>query len=477
MNFVILNPDELRAESVGCYGHPLVQTPNIDRLAAEGTRFDQCHVQHTVCTPSRCSFMTGLYPSTHGHRTLWHTLHNHQPHLFRYLKDAGYDNRWYGKNDLLTHANIAETIDEASGGRGPGVGKNPYTLEDDEYYTFLYEPYEGPIEKQNDMTCYQQGIDFLREDHDKPFCLFLPTGYPHPPYSAPQPWHDMYDPDDLPDLRPVCEGKPDFHDLIREYRRLGRVDASILRKIQAVYLGMTSYVDHLVGQVLDTLDETGLAENTTVIFFSDHGDWAGDFGLVEKWPTGLDDTLTRVPFVVRTPGGARGHTVAEPIEAFDMMATVLELAEIEPQHTHFARSLVPQLEGAAGDPDRAAFADGGYATFEPRCFEGFEDGSSSDWTPEFIYYPKGQQQQDHPLSVCRSTMIRTQDAKLIYRPEGVSELYDLTADPQELTNRYGDAAYADLQQGLTMRLLDHCIQTSDTTPWEEDPRGLPARGD
>ncbi|MCB0187379.1 MAG: sulfatase-like hydrolase/transferase, partial [Caldilineaceae bacterium] len=74
MNFIIFQPDELRAESVGCYGHPLAPTPNIDALAAQGTRFDQCHVQHSVCTPSRCSMMTGWYPHVRGHRTLWHLL-------------------------------------------------------------------------------------------------------------------------------------------------------------------------------------------------------------------------------------------------------------------------------------------------------------------------------------------------------------------------------------------------------------------
>ena len=74
MNFIFFIPDELRAESVGCYGHPLAPTPNMDTLAAQGTRFDQCHVQHTVCTPSRCSFMTGWYPHVRGHRTLWHLL-------------------------------------------------------------------------------------------------------------------------------------------------------------------------------------------------------------------------------------------------------------------------------------------------------------------------------------------------------------------------------------------------------------------
>src|SRR5690554_5848771 len=109
MNFILFNPDEMRAEGVGCYGHPLVPTPNIDRLAAQGTRFDQCHVQHTVCTPSRCSFATGWYPHVRGHRSLWHMLRPDEPNLYKYLKQAGYDVRWWGKNDTLAQESFASS--------------------------------------------------------------------------------------------------------------------------------------------------------------------------------------------------------------------------------------------------------------------------------------------------------------------------------------------------------------------------------
>jgi len=91
LNFVLFNPDEWRADCAGCYGDTVVQTPNLDALAAQGTRFDQCHVQHTVCTPSRTSFMTGWYPHVRGHRTLWHLLRPDEPNLLRYLTQAGYD--------------------------------------------------------------------------------------------------------------------------------------------------------------------------------------------------------------------------------------------------------------------------------------------------------------------------------------------------------------------------------------------------
>lgn len=476
MNFLLINPDELRAESVRCYGHPLVETPNIDALAAQGTRFEQCHVQHPVCTPSRASFMTGWYPHVRGHRTLWHCLRPDEPNLLRYLKQSGYQVRWYGKNDLLSPESFPLSVTSAETKRRGGMhGANPYSLEDPEYYSFLYEPYKSPLEDHGDYANVSSTIDFLRSKPREPFAVYLPLTFPHCPYSAPVHWHDRFDPADVPELRPAdLPGKPDFHSLIRQTRRLTEVSEELLRKIQAVYLGMTGFIDELVGRLLETLEETGHAGDTTVVLFSDHGDWAGDYGLVEKWPSALDDCMTRVPFVVRTPGGVSGHVVEEPVECFDLMATVLELAGIEAQHTHFARSLVPQLRGACGDPDRAVFAEGGYARHEPLCFEG-TPGQEATWTdPKAIYYPKGKLQQEHPNSVCRAAMIRTATHKLIRRVDGVSELYDLTQDPRELNNLYECSDCSGVRAELESRLLDWYLQTSDVTPHERDPRGLPA---
>jgi choline-sulfatase len=478
MNFVFFMPDELRAESVHCYGHPLAHTPNIDALAAQGTRFEQCHVQHSVCTPSRCSMMTGWYPHVRGHRTLWHMLRPDEPNLLRYLKGAGYEVHCYGKNDLLAAESIPLSIDVAQRRGGALFGRNPYAEDDPPYYSFLYEPYDGPLKEQGDYANVQAGIDFLRSRPTKPFVLYLPLTFPHCPYSAPQPWHDMVNPDDLPPLRPAdLPDRPDFHTLIRRYRRLDQLESgahdALLRKIQAVYLGMTAFIDHLLGQVLETLEETGLAENTTVSFFSDHGDYAGDYGLVEKWPSAGEDVITRVPLIVRTPGGKAGHVVAEPVELFDLMATTLDQAGIEAQHSHFARSYNAQLQGAAGDPMRAAFTEGGYARHEPHCFEGKPDRDNFARTASHIYYPKGQQQQDCPDSVGRVVSMRTADHRLVYRPTGRNELYDMQRDPAELTNCYDDPAYAEVRRQLETRLLDWLVQTSDVTPFEIDGRGFP----
>jgi choline-sulfatase len=478
MNFIFFFPDEMRAESLSCYGHPLVKTPNYNRLAGEGVRFEQCHVQHTVCGPSRPSLMTGWYPHVYGHRTLWHLLRPHEPSLFRYLKEAGYHVEWHGKNDLYAPDYFPLAVDNFDSAPGGYTGPNPYKLDDPRYYSFHYEPFPGELKDTCDMRNVQAGIDFLRSrsKRDKPFLLYLATEMPHPPYSAPKPYHDMYNPKDIPPLRPAgLENKPDFFKLIRKYRNLDKLPQGFLEKTQAIYLGMISYVDWMLGQLLNVLDETGLADETAIIVTSDHGDWAGDYGLIEKWPSALDDTMTRVPLIIRMPGNKSAHVVKEPVELFDIMPTLMELAKVEVKHTHFAKSLVPQLYGASGDSERAVFAEGGCGTHEPHCLEGRWADYAIPRTPKHIYWPKGLQQQEHPESVCRSTMIRTMKYKLIYRTGGLNELYDLKNDPRELKNVYNDSKYSKVRSELESSLLKWYVKTSDVTPRDENPRGLPKK--
>lgn len=475
-NMIYFNPDQLRADMLGCNGASLVRTPNFDRLAREGVRFEQCHVQHTVCTPSRCSFMTGWYPHVRGHRTLWHTLQADEPNTLKYLKQNGYDVHWMGKNDLLAPDAFADSVTRVHDGQGvPGGSRDIFAKDHPGYQSFLFGPAPGHM---SDWYLMDQAEAFLRErataNNDKPFMLFFASLLPHCPFTCPQPWYDMYDPDALAPMRPAeLPNTPAFHRLIRQYRRLDELDDRTLRKLRAVYMGMVSYVDALLGRLLDVLDETGLTASTALFAFSDHGEWAGDYGLVEKWPSALDDCLTRVPLIIRAPHCRAGHVVTTPVECQDIMPTTLELAGIPCRHTHFAHSLMPQLAGAPGDPERAVFAEGGYDAHEPHCFEGCPGGFQDVNATEGIYYLKGLQQQEHRESICRCAMIRTTTHKLIDRPGDVSELYDLVDDPQELHNRHGQAHDAAIQQQLERRLLDWYIRTSDVTPFTRDPRGFP----
>ena len=284
----------------------------------------------------------------------------------------------------------------------------------------------------------------------------------------------MYDPAKLPPLRPIdLPRKPNFYDAIRKTRRLDRMTDADFRKIQAVYLGMISYSDWLLGELMAALERTRHHTDTALFVFSDHGEWGGDYGLVEKWPSACDDVLTHVPLIARVPAPSvvKGHVSREIVELYDVMATTLELAGIPANHTHFARSLMPQLRGQPGDPSRAAFCEGGYNRNEPQAFEPMTDFES----PDNIYYPKVKLQNEHPETITRATMIRTLDHKLVSRPDGQSEFYDLQKDPRELHNAYGERAYAARQERLQAQMLDWYIRTADVAPKEHDPRGFPKK--
>jgi arylsulfatase A-like enzyme len=471
-NLIFFMPDEMRAESLACYGHPVVRTPNFDRLASEGVRFDQCHVQNTVCAPSRCSMMTGWPVHVRGHRSLYYGLHPDEPNLLRHLKEDGYNVYFFGKNDLLSPDSFAQSVTEWDSKAGDRSGyQNPWKPDDPLYYSFLYNK-TADRRKTSDYLNLQRALEILSTPQEKPFCIYLPLIWPHPPFSAPEDFHDMYQGSDLPALRPPdLPRKPNFHDAIRKTRHLDKLSDKDFRKIQAVYLGMVSYSDWLLGELLEAVEKSNRRNDTAIFTFADHGEWAGDFGLVEKWPSAMDDTLTRIPLIARVPGNKQGHVSREVVELYDVMATCLELTGIPARHTHFARSLSPQLNGKTGDPLRAAFCEGGYNVYEPQCFEPLQDFS----TPENIYYPKVRLQNEHPETITRSTMVRTLDTKLILRPDGQSELYDLAKDPRELHNVFGDRSYASKQSALESRMLAWYVRTADVAPRQLDPRGFPAQ--
>jgi arylsulfatase A-like enzyme len=468
-NLILFMPDEMRADSLACYGNPVTRTPNFDRLAKDGARFANCHVQFPVCGASRCSLLTGWPTSVRGHRSLFYFLRPEEPNLFRYLRRAGYDVFWYGKNDALAaqcfYDSVTEWQDIGYGGARSGMrtmrSLTPGAL------SMLYTP-AGDRRTTPDYGHLQLAFKILeRKETDRPFCIFLPLLEPHPPYTIPEDFYNMYSPSEVqPPIPPGLNRKPMFHEGIRKYYGLEHLDEATYRKIRAVYYGQVSYSDWLMGELLAELEKTGRDKDTAVFLFSDHGDYTGDYGLIEKWPSGLEDCLTHVPVIGRVPGGAPGVVGDDMIELYDVMQTALDLAGTEAQHTHFARSLAPQLSGGKGDPGRAAFSEGGYNVYEPQCFEplGYVSG---------MYEGKLRLQNEEPLSISRSAMVRTQTHKLIARPQGQSELYSYADDPQERNNLFGDSSVAAVQVELQSKLLDHYINTTGIAPFDKDSRNPP----
>ncbi len=467
-NLILYLPDEMRADSLACYGNPVTKTPNFDRLAEEGTRFDQCHVQYPVCGASRCAMLTGWPTSVRGHRSLYYFLRPEEPNMFRYLRQAGYDVFWYGKNDALAAASFHDSVTSWNDGTSffPHGGAPSLTPGS---YSMLYGA-AGDRRETYDYKLMQLASKILeRKESDRPFCLFLPLLQPHPPYTIPKDFYDMYSPSSLPPLVPPgLKKKPDFHEGIRRTYGLDKLDESTFRKIRAVYYGQVSYSDWLLGELMASVEKNGRSKDTAIFVSSDHGDYAGDYGLVEKWPSGLEDCLTRVPMIGKVPGGKAGVVATDLVEMFDIMQTCLDIAGVprEATHTHFSRSLLPQISGGKGDNARAAFCEGGYNVYEPQCFEPAGAGGGP-------YAGKIELQNEQPVMVSRSAMIRTQTHKLIRRPQGQSELYHVADDPGETRNLYGESASMAVEAELKTRLLDHFVNTTGIAPNDKDPRDCP----
>lgn len=473
-NLILFMPDELRADALACFGNPLTRTPNFDKLAQEGTRFANCHVQFPVCGASRCSLLTGWPTSVRGHRSLFYFLRPDEPNMFRYLRQTGYDVFWYGKNDALAAESFYDSVTmwnypdpppaKAGGAhRKPRLTSGKITGPD----TFIGQE-KGDRAATPEYAYIQSAVRILeRKETDKPFCIFLPLSSPHPPYGSPEGFNNMYSPADIHGLRPRdLPRKPSYIPGIRKEYGLDGLSEDTFRQIRALYYGMVSYSDWLLGELLEAVERTNHKKDTAVFVLSDHGDYAGDYGLVEKWPSGLEDPLTHVPLIASVPGGTQGHSSENMVELFDVMATCLDLAQTQAHHTHFARSLMPQIHGGAGDPKRAAFTEGGYNTYEPQCFE-------DNQAPGMLYYPKSHLQTAQPETVSRAAMVRTREHKLVSRPQGQSELYIYKDDPQELHNRFGDQDVAGIQCELQQQLLHWYVNTTGIAPFDKDQRGFP----
>jgi choline-sulfatase len=490
-NIVMFMPDELRADGLACYGNPVTKTPNFDKVAAQGTRFANCHVQFPVCGASRCSLLTGWPTSVRGHRSLQYFLRPEEPNLFRYLKQGGYDVFWYGKNDALAAQTFYGSVtDWNEAGKG-NVSSQGYTGAYSGYgltpgaYSFLYPP-QGERRSTYDYALVQSAIEVLkRKEQDKPFCLFLPLEQPHPPYTAPRDFYDMYLNKEMPRLAKAdLPKKPSHMAGMRDYYGLRHLDRATFEKIRAVYYGKVSYTDWLLGELMEAMESTGHVEDTALFVLSDHGDYAGDYGLVEKWSSGLEDCLTHVPLMARIPGGVKGHVNEDMVELYDVMKTCLDLAGFEAKHTHFARSLCPQAGGGPGDATRAAFSEGGYNTYEPQCFESHgapppgwkshqgvplpeKDGGGGP------YPGKNWLQIEHPQTITRSAAVRTREHKLIVRPQGQGELYDCVKDPLLENNLYGERGTEELQDQLERKLLYWYVNTTGIAPFDKDQRACP----
>jgi|TARA_B100000953_G_scaffold143522_1_gene118786 arylsulfatase A-like enzyme len=472
-NLLLFTPDQLRADALGCFGNPVAQTPHLDALAGRGTRFHSAWSQHSVCGPSRVSIMTGWYPHTAGHRTLDRLLKPWEPNLLRCLKDTGYDVAMPGNRGDVFAPGVTEASTDFCGNLVEPTwtwGDMRIAVDEDHplYRGFWFGSQGDEPRLDGDEATVQTAIRWLEERADeRPWAMWVPLLAPHPPFMVEEPWYSMHDRADMPAPIPVESGlgKPGFMDEYRRRYRWNDLTDGHLAEIAATYYGMVSRVDDQLGRLLAAVDRTGHGEDTVTFCFSDHGEYLGDYRLVEKWPSGLDPSLVRNPFIAAGPGVGEHKVAFGEVEMVDLLPTCLELAEAEASHTHFGRSLTGLFADPTAPHRDAAFCEGGFNPADEPLLE------VAGW----IYRHKSEIQHDLPHLVGKAECVRTPEWTYVYRHEEGDELYDRSADPAETTSllatdRAGGDDVVAVVAELRARLLAWMVETSDAFPWEADPR-------
>lgn len=472
-NILLICTDQQRFDAVRAYGNTEIHTPNLDRLAAQGVLFENCYVQNPVCGPSRASLMTGRYVRNHG---LWANgvaLPPHERLFTRDLADAGYDCGLVGKLHLAACFGGRTELRSDDGFRVFRWAHDPYRgSSENEYHRWLRasrpDLYEAALDPDSPVTfdtmpteahysrwIGSETIHFLRSarEQGKPFCFVANFFDPHHGFGAPKEYTDRYDPAALsrpvttPDelsTKPLIYTEASLKSYGGHAKGYAEYTAEELQEVKSAYYAMVTLVDDEVGRILDTLDDEGQSENTLVIFTSDHGEMLGDHQLMLKGPM-MYDCAVRVPLLLRWPGELpSGVRRDELVQWIDVAPTVCEAAGLAPPARGQGTSLLALARG-----------------------------ESEAWTRNWAL--SEYRNSGHPYEPpVHTTMLRHENWKLVVhhgapaseRPR-TGELYDLVADPDELTNRWDDPRCAGVRLALQEKLLDVWVATEDRSQSRE----------
>jgi choline-sulfatase len=452
-NILVLMTDQQQAATVDP-GSPCL-TPNVDRIGAGGVQFTRAHTVNAICSPARASLYTGLLPHSHGMVDCTHTVAEYRarfdadlPMWSRSLQQAGYCTAHYGKWHVERSGQLERFgFDEYEDAGAPayiayraemGLPSQPeafamsHIVRHPGYNDLrLYGVLDEPEEASKPYYLYSKGIDFVRrctQDGNRPWCLVVSTQEPHDPYWAHQPYYDLYDPASIP--QPPSY-RDDLHDKPRYFQRLRNVWRDLgweqIAEATACYYASVSLIDAQVGRLLEALDETGQAENTVVVYTTDHGDQMGAHGLLMKGPPPYEETY-RIPLIVRWPGVVGPGTSSDAlVNSMDLAPTIVEMAGCAPFETQ-ARSMVPLLRG---EPTGEAF-DSDFAEFLGQRFA---------YTLRTVWWGR---------------------FKYVFNGFDFDELYDLEADPYELNNLASDPAYAEVLREMAVRMWQRIHETDDS---------------
>ena len=472
-NVLVIMFDQIDPAALGCYGNTSVQSPTIDRLAAEGVVFDAAYTNSPLCTPARYCMMTGQLPSaTRGYDNAAY-LASTIPTFAHYVRAEGYRTVLSGKMHFVGPDQLHGFEERRTTDIYPAdFGWTPDWRAPDERIDWWYHNMDsvtgaGVAEVTNQLLFDDEvGHHAVRALHDlaragdeRPWLLVASFTHPHDPYVTRQQYWDRYEGVEIP--LPVVTAddvEADPHTLrLREACAMERttITDDDIRNARRAYYGNISYVDDWTAKLTDTVASLGLTDDTIVILLADHGDMLGERGLWYKM--NFFEGSTRVPLVVHAPGRFAAHRVATPVSLVDVLPTLMELAgaspadAVEPLAGH---SLLPLCSG--GDEDRTVYGE---------------------------YMAEG--------SCAPIVMIRRGSLKFVHCPADPDQLYDLAADPQERVNLATDPSQAVTVEGFRAevdahwdldrlteevladqarrRLVATALRTGTFTPWDYTP--------
>ncbi len=431
-NILFLFSDQHNAKCLSCSGHAQVRTPNLDRLAAQGCRFEQAYTVNPICTPSRVSFLSGVYPSAHG----YYGLYGAEPassltSLFRHFRSNGYRTGALGKLHTPRYwieRDCQFVYDEFVEYPKYLEGAGLYEKNDNRNFTGNRDGEASalPFEHSCESALAQQTVRFLRnegepkdrgEDH-APWLAWVSFSRPHQPYTPSRPFADMYPPETVA-LPPVADGEKK-----EVLSRRSATGTARLRQLVSAYYGLVSQVDHAIGMIMQELERSGELENTIIVYSSDHGDYAGEHGLIEKKGGISYRAITNIPLIVRLPANAgfpRRHVSDAIIESIDVFPTLCELSGNDIPDTVQGRSFASILRGEPSRHRDSALTENAYR--------------KSLTTKAWRYVAN-------------------------LHPDQSDELYSMEDDPWELRNRIDDPSCADRVNILQRQLLDRVVRAS-----------------
>jgi choline-sulfatase len=431
---------------MGAYGNHLVHTPNLDRLAAEGLRFDRAYCNSPVCTASRQSFLTGRYPRTLGVTQLQTPLPEGTVTLAHRLKAAGYDTAAFGKmhfNSNFTHDfdRRLDLPDHARYLREHGKSPLPAGVEvqppwrpfKDPARVWLNSdcrPFGAVDDDMPDTWLARQAADFLTRPHDRPFFLMVSLYEPHSPFRFPVEYRGRHRPEEftVPKVGPEDDDQVPavFRDLTDREKQ----------GIAAAYYTSVEHVDANVGRVLEALERSGRAGDTLVVYIGDHGYLLGQHGRFEKHCS--YEEAVRAPLLVRWPGHVKpGRSTAALVEFVDIAPTVLEACGLPIPPEVQGRSLTRLLDGSA-------------------------DRHRDHVTVEYAENEEAMVRTDRWKLVYCTGLRQRQDGYATGRalPGRTVKLFDLGADPGEFTNLASRPEQAERVAEMTRQLANHLQRTA-----------------